>query len=59
MEIDPIDHIMEAAMNQVESSGGELETRWHRDFTEESRVWNVKRDEVCQVMWSYYTRRGE
>ena len=38
MEVDPRDHIMEAAMNQVESSSGESEARSHRDSTEESKV---------------------
>ena len=32
------DHIMEAAMNQVESSNGESEARSHQDSTEESKV---------------------
>ena len=59
MGVEPTDHIMEVAMNQVESGGGEPETRSRRDSTEESRVWNVKRDEICQVMWSDYTRSGE
>ena len=48
--VDPTDYIMEAAMNLVESSGGELETRSCRDSTEESKVWNVNRDEICQAM---------
>ena len=59
MGIDPIDYIMKVAMNQVESSGSQLETHSRQDSTEESRVWNVKRDEICQAMWSDYTRSGE
>ena len=53
------DHIMEAAMNQVEFSGGEPETRSRGDSTEESRVWNVKKDEMCQAMWSDSTKSRE
>ena len=59
MGVDPIDYIMEATMNQVESSNGEPETRSRRDSTEESKVWNVKGDNICQAMWSDYTRSGE
>ena len=59
MGVDHTDHIMKAAMNQVESSGGEPETHSHRDSFEVSRVWNVKRDEICEAMWSDYTRSGE
>ena len=59
MGVDPTDYIMEVAMNQVMSSGGELETCSCRDSTKESRVWNVKRDEICQAMWSDSTRSGE
>ena len=59
MGVDSTDYIIEAAMNQVESSGGEPDTCSCRDSTEESKVWNVKRDEICQVMWSGYTKRGE
>ena len=50
MGVNHTNYIMEAVMNQVESSSRELETRSCRDSTEESRVWNVKRDEICQVM---------
>ena len=57
--VDPTDYIMEAAINLVESSGEELETRSCRDSTEESKVWNIKRDEICQAMWSDYTRSGK
>ena len=57
--VDPIDYFIEAAMNQLESSSGEPETSSRRDSTEESKVWNVKRDEMCQAMWSDYTRGGE
>ena len=59
MGIDPTEYIMEAVMNQVESSGSQQETQSHRDSIEDSRVWNAKRDEICQAMWSDYTRSGE
>ena len=57
--VDPTDYIMEATINLVESSGGELETCSCRDSTKESKVWNIKRDEICQAMWSVYTRIGK
>ena len=56
---DPTEYIMEATMNQVESSDSQQETQSHRDSIEDSRVWNAKRDEICQAMWSDYTRSGE
>ena len=59
MGVDPTEYIMEAVMNQVESSGSQQETQSHRDSIEDSRVWNAKRDEICQAMWSDYTRSGE
>ena len=59
MGVDPTNYIMEAAMNQVESSGRETKTRSRWDSIEKSRVWNVKRDEICHAMWSDYTRSGE
>ena len=59
MGVDPTEYIMEAVMNQVESSGSQQETQSHRDSIEDSRVWNAKRDEICQTMWSDYTRSGE
>ena len=59
MRVDPTDYIMEAAMNQVESSGSQQETQSRRDSIENSRVWNAKRDEICQAMWSDYTRSRE
>ena len=59
MGIDSTDYIMEVAMNQVESSNEEPETRSCRDSTEESKVWNVKEDDICQAMWSDYIRSGE
>ena len=59
MGVDPTDYIMKATMNQVKSSGGKPETRSCRDSTKESRVLNVERDEICQAMWSDYTRSGE
>ena len=59
MGIDPTEYIMEAVMNQVESSGSQQETQSHRDSIEDSRVWNAKRDEICQAMWSDYTRSRE
>ena len=36
--VDPTDYIMEAAMNLVESSGGEAETQSCQDSTVENRV---------------------
>ena len=59
MGVDPTDYIMEAVMNQVESSGSQEGTQSRRDSIEDSRVWNAKRDEICQVMWSDYIRSGE
>ena len=59
MRVDPIDYIMEDAMNQVESSCSQRGTHSRRDSIEDNRVWNVKRDEICQAMWSDYTRSGE
>ncbi|KAL4598368.1 hypothetical protein ACB092_11G055000 [Castanea dentata] len=49
-------YIMEAAMNQVEGSGSQQETQSRRESVEDSRVWNSKRYEICQAMWSDYTR---
>ena len=59
MGVDPTEYIMEAVMNQVESSDSQQETQSHRDSIEDNRVWNAKRDEICQAMWSDYTRSGE
>ena len=59
MGVDPTDYIMEAATNQVESSDSQQETQLRQDSIEDSRVWNVKRDEICQAMCSDYTRSGE
>ena len=59
MEVDLSDYIMEVAMTQEESSGLQQETQSHRESIEDSRVWNAKRDEICQAMWSDYTRSGE
>ena len=59
MGVDLSDYIMEATMTQVEFSGLQQETQSHRDSIEDSRVWNAKRDEICQAMWSDYTRSGE
>ena len=56
MGVNPTNHILEAVMNQVESSGGESETHSRQDSTEESRERNVKRDEICKAMWSDYTK---
>ena len=41
MGVKPNDHIMEAAMNQVESSGPQEETQSRRDSIEDNKVWNV------------------
>ena len=57
--VDPTNYIMEAAMNQVESNDSQPKTHSRRASTEDSRVWNVKRDEICQAMWSDYTRSRE
>ena len=59
MGVDPTNYIMEAAMYQEESSGSQQETQSRRDSIENSRVWNAKRDEICQAMWSDYTRSRE
>ena len=59
MGVDPTNYIMEATMNQEESSGSQQETQSRRDSIEDSRVWNAKRDEICQAMWSDYTRSRE
>ena len=59
MGIKPNDHIMEDVMNQVESSDPQQETLSRRESIEDSGLWNVKRDEICQAMWSDYTRSGE
>ena len=59
MGVDPTDYIMEATMNQVKSTGSQQETQSRRDSIEDNRVWNAKRDEICQAMWSDYTRSGE
>ena len=45
--VEPNAHIMEAAMNQVESSGPQQETQSRRDSIKDSRVWNAKRDQIC------------
>ena len=50
MGVDPTDYIMEAAMNQVESSRPQQETQSRQDSIEDSRVWNAKRDEICKAM---------
>ena len=50
MGVEPNDHIMEDAMNQVESSDHQQETQSCRESVEDSRSWNAKRDEICQAM---------
>ena len=59
MGVEPNDHIMEDAMNQVESSDPQQETQSRRESIEDSRLWNAKRDEIYQAMWSNYTTSGE
>ena len=59
MGVEPNDHIMEDAMNQIESSDPQQKTQSRREFIEDSRLWNAKRDEICQAMWSDYTKSGE
>ena len=44
------DHIMEDAMNQVESNDSQQERQSCRESVEDSRSWNAKRDEICQAM---------
>ena len=50
MRVEPNDHIMEDAMNQVKSSDPQQETQSRRESVEDSRSWNAKRDEICQAM---------
>ena len=57
--VEPNDHIMEDAMNQVESSDPQQERQLRRESVKYSRSWNAKRDEICQAMWVNYTRSGE
>ena len=59
MGVEPNDHIMAITMNQVESSGPQQETQSCWDSIENNRMWNAKRDQICQVMWFNYTRSGE
>ena len=59
MGVEPNDHIMEDAMNQVESSDHQQETQLRRESVEDSRSWNAKRNEICQAIWFDYTRSGE
>ena len=59
MGVESNDHIMEDAMNQVESSDSQQERQLRRESVEYSRSWNAKRDEICQAMWANYTRSGE
>ena len=47
------------AMNQVKSSGPQQETQSRWDSIEDNKVWNAKRDQICQVMWYDYTKSGE
>ena len=57
--VEPNDHIMEDAMNEVESSDHQQGTQSRRESVEDSRSWNAKRDEICQAMWCDYTRSGD
>ena len=59
MGIEPNDHIMEDAMNQVEFSDHQQETQSRRESIEDSGLWNAKKDEICQAMWFDYTRSEE
>ena len=59
MGVEPNDHIIEDAINQVESSDPQQETQSRWESVEDSRSWNAKRDEICQAMWFDYTRSGE
>ena len=42
MGVEPNDHIMEDAMNQVESSDHQQETQSRRESVEDSRSWNAR-----------------
>ena len=46
-------------MNQVESNDSQQETQSRWDSIEDGRVWNAKRDKICQAMWSDYTKSRE
>ena len=59
MGVEPNDHIMEDAMNQVKSSDPQQETQSRRESIKDSRLWNAKRNEICQAMWSDYTKNEE
>ena len=59
MGVESNDHIMEDAMNQVESSDPQQETQSRRESIENSRLWNAKKDEICQAIWSDYTTSRE
>ena len=59
MGVEPNDHIMEDAMNEVESSDPQRETQSRRESIEDCRLWNAKRDEICQAMWADYTMSVE
>ena len=50
MGVEPNDHIMEDAMNQVESSDPQQETQSRWESIEDSRLCNAKRDEICQAI---------
>ena len=50
MRVEPNDHIMADAMNQVESSDPQQETQSRQEFIKDSRLWNAKRDEICQAI---------
>ena len=41
MGVEPNDHIMEDAMNQVKSSDPQQETQSRRESVEDSRSWNA------------------
>ena len=59
MGVELNDHIMEDEINQVKSSDLQQERQSSRESVEDSKLWNAKRDEICQVMWSDYTMSGE
>ena len=44
MGVEPNDHIMEDAMNQVEFSDPQQETQSRRESIKDSTLWNAKRD---------------
>ena len=59
MGVELNDHIMENEINQVKSSDLQQERQSSWESVEDSKLWNAKRDEICQAMCADYTRSGE